>query len=223
MTKRPLALMLLASCLLAFRTTPDENDWLIVPGKRAGPITAKTTRSGLVRIFGTQNVSDEDVTVTEDGFQAGTIILKDQPEASLIIVWDQDSPDAHAKMIVFCQSDESTRHCRWHSDNGISFGTNLKTLEALNGRKFKLHGFEWDHSGSVISWNGGHLERLASPCGRLAIGLDPPEGPPSDQREALIEQVEGEGEFWSSDPPMQALNPSVDFMSFSFQPGCDKR
>jgi hypothetical protein len=47
--------------------------------------------------------------------------------------------------------------------------------------------------------------------------VDPTPGPPSDERSKLIEQLEENDEFWSSDSSMQALDPIVDHMSMSFQ------
>src|ERR1700761_3211026 len=68
------------------------NDWTVVPGKRAGPITAKTTRVDLVRFFGAKNVQEGDVAGSDGGIQAGTIVFGDQPDASLAVLWVDDSP-----------------------------------------------------------------------------------------------------------------------------------
>jgi hypothetical protein len=197
--------------------TTDSNDWLIVPGKRVGPITPKTTRADLIRFFGATHVEDAEILVSDGGREPGTIVLGDQPDASLGILWLDDTPEARIRSIIFCHGSERAEKCRWHTGDPITFGTNLKALERINGRKFKLNGFDWGYGGLITSWEGGRLERFASACGRLTIRVDPTPGPPSDQRSALIEQVEDNDEFWSSDAPMQALNPVVDHMSISFQ------
>lgn len=196
-----------------------ENDWLIVPGKRVGPLTAKTVHADLARAFGAKNVVDEEVVVGDTGPEEGTTVFGDQAETALTILWNDDTPEPHIGRIVFCQGAEK---CRWHTEEGVSFGTTLKMLESRNGRKFKLYGFDWGHGGLVTSWDGGHLERFAVSCGHLNLRLDPPAGPPSDERTRLLEQVEGDVEFWSSEPAMQALNPVVDFMGVVFPQGCDK-
>lgn len=197
------------------------NDWLIVPGKRAGPVTPKTTRAELVRFFGAKNVQDGDIVITDGGREPGTIVFGDQPDASLGVLWLDDTPDAHVRSMVFCHGSEVAETCRWHTEDPLSFGTDLKRLERLNGRKFKLNGFDWGYGGLITSWEGGRLERLSAACGRVTLRLDPPPGPPSDERSSLIEQIEDNDEFWSSDPPMQAINPAVDHMSMSFQ-GCNR-
>jgi hypothetical protein len=210
-----------AIALLAMCGAPRaaDNDWLIVPGKRVGPITAKTVHADLAKAFGIKNVVDEEVMVSDTGAEEGTTVFGEQAETALTILWNDDTPEPHIRRIVFCQGAE---RCRWHTEDGISFGTTLKALESKNGRKFKLYGFDWGHGGLVTSWDGGRLERLAATCGHLNLRLDPPAGPASDERAKLLEQVEGDIEFWSSEPAMQALNPVVDFMGVVFPKGCDK-
>ena len=195
----------------------DSNDWLIIPGKRVGPITAKTTRADLVRFFGEKNVEDAEIVVSDGGREPGTLVFGGQPDASLAILWADDSPDARVRSLIVCYGSELPEKCRWHTEDAVSFGTTLKTLERLNGRKFKLNGFDWGYGGLVTSWESGRLERFAVPCGRLTLRLDPTPAPASEERSLLIEQLEGDGEFWSSDSPLQSLNPVVDHMSMSFQ------
>ena len=205
----------------AITISAESGDWLIIPGKRVGPITAATTRADLVRIFGAKNVQDDEIVATDGGREWGTTVFGDQPSISLSILWKDDSPDAHSRWILFCRSSEPQNTCRWHTPDGITFGTSLKTLEKINERKFKLNGFDWGYGGSITSWNGGRLEILSAGCGSVTIRLDPPPGAPSEERTRLLEQVEGDTEFWSSDAAMQALNPVVDYLSISFQ-HCDK-
>lgn len=204
--------------LAAVHYATQSNDWLIVPGKRVGPITAKTTRTELVRLFGEKNVQDSEIVVSDGGREPGTVVFGDQPDAALGILWmEEDNPDSPVRGIIVCYGSTLPDKCRWHTAEAISFGTALKALERLNGQKFKLNGFDWGYGGLVTSWEGGRLERLSTACGRVNLRLDPPAAPESDQRSDLLEQLEGDREFWSSDPPMQALNPAVDHIGVSFQ------
>jgi hypothetical protein len=203
------------------RWAADFNDWLIVAGKGVGPITARTTRADLIRIFGASNVEDGEIIGSDGGREAGTIVFGTEPEKSLGILWLDDTAEAHIRSIVFCHGSEHAEKCRWHTREPISFGTDLKTLERLNGHKFKLNGFDWGYGGLITSWEGGHLERLSTPCGRLTLRVDPTPGLPTDKRSELIERLEENDEFWSSDASMEAMNPAVDHMSMSFQ-ACNK-
>jgi hypothetical protein len=58
------------------------NDWLIVPGLRIGPITAKTTHADLIRLFGQENVSEGSGNVADIPFTHGTNIYKKTPSES---------------------------------------------------------------------------------------------------------------------------------------------
>lgn len=220
-----LVFLALATCgtvsVAAADPVPVPNDWLIIAGKRAGPVTFETTRAGLVRLFGARNVQEGEIVISDGGREPGSIVFGDQPDASLGVLWFDDTPESRVRSLVFCQGSEPAEKCRWHTEDPISFGTGLKTLERLNGRKFKLNGFDWGYGGSITSWEGGRLERLTPACGRVTLRLDPPPAPPSDERSSLIAEIEDSGEFWSSDAPMQAIDPAVDHMSMSFR-GCSR-
>jgi hypothetical protein len=211
---RVAVLVSLATGLALPSRSGEINDWLIVPGQRVGPITAKTTRADLVRIFGSNNIEDGDVTVADD-VNPGTLVFKSQPDAALGITWNDDSPEPHVGSIQICAT---ASKCRWHTDNGITLGLTLRAVEKMNGRPFKLLGFEWDWEGTVVSWNDGHLEKLMHACAGLSLRLLPKE----DQ--SVPERFVGDHEILSSEPEMQALNPMVSIMSFGFEPleGCKK-
>ena len=92
--------------------------------------------------------------------------------------------------------------------HSISLGTSLKELEHLNGRPFRLAGFAWDYSGTVLSWDKGSLaEEFDGGNGRLLLRLDPRSD--SDVPQAEQSQVMGDGDFSSDHPVMQKLNPRV--------------
>ncbi|HZS53091.1 MAG TPA: hypothetical protein VFA65_01705 [Bryobacteraceae bacterium] len=211
------ALLLSGSCaLLAFRGT-DDNDWLIVPGKRVGPITAAATHADLAKIFGAKNIQDDEIVTSDMGSEDGTRVFGDQPEISLAIFWLTEAANSHIRRIRFCPSLVMPHKCRWHTAEGISLGTSLKELERLNGHAFEVNGFDWGFGGLIVSWHGGRLEKLTSSCGGLNVRLDPQPGQPSGERSRLLDLVEGDEDFDSSEAAMQALNPIVDFISFSFQ------
>jgi hypothetical protein len=202
--------LLLATCSIAVSFCGELNDWLIVPGTRAGPVTAKTTRADVVRIFGEDNVEDGDVTIADEVHPA-TMVMEDQPDAALAIEWNNDKPEPHVASIHFCHAALPPQTCRWHTEDGITKGTPLKILEKLNSGRFKLLGFGWDWEGTVTSWNGGTLEPLAKGCFGLRI---------IPRREQSVpDQLQGDKEFWSSDPAMQALDPIVAYMSLGFKCG----
>lgn len=46
----------------------------------------------------------------------------------------------------------------WKTKEGITIGTNLKELEAINGKAFTFYGLGWDYSGLITDWHKGHLD-----------------------------------------------------------------
>lgn len=202
-------LLMVALCSRGLLAGTPNNDWLIVPGLRVGPLTSKTTRVDLAGIFGSKNVVDQDVTVGDEGPMPGTVVHGRHPAESLVIIWHEDR---FLASIFFCFPQPPTgirqESCRWHTQEGISFGTSLKQLEKLNGRPFKLLGFGWDEKGTVLSWEGGDLEHaLQGRCGELSLHVVPEES-----REAL----RGDRLFTSDIAGMQVLNPRVRRMNVGF-------
>lgn len=211
------ALLLLGAGGLFALFGTEENDWLIVPGKRVGPITATITRADLTGIFGAKNIEDDEILTSDFGSEGGTRIFGSQPDSSLAILWISEAADSRIRRIRFCPNLVQPGKCRWHTAEGVALGASLKELERLNGHAFQLNGFDWGFGGLITSWSGGRLEKLSVSCGGVTARLDPPPGPASDLRAQLMDEVEGDEEFLSSNSAMQALNPVVDFMSFSFQ------
>jgi hypothetical protein len=203
-----IGLLLFASALMG-----RSNDWFMVPGSRVGPITSATNHADLIDLFGAANVVDEDVSISDVGPEPGTVVFKNRPYDSLVIVW---SPEHKISTIVFCafQSAEP-KSCHWHTGEGITFGTTLKTIERLNGGAFDLAGFGWDYGGTVLDWKGGRLAPLrATSCGQVVVRFEAHPQNPSQKR--LYEQFAGDRPFLSSLPGMKALNPRVESLEFSF-------
>jgi hypothetical protein len=61
-----------------------QNDWLIVPGERLGPITSSMTRADLVRLFGKAQVRDEMFDPAE-GPGLATVVFPKTPGRELVI------------------------------------------------------------------------------------------------------------------------------------------
>jgi hypothetical protein len=90
--------------------------------------------------------------------------------------------------------------------HGICLGTTLKQLEQINRKPFRIAGFAFDYSGTVISWSQGALEQELDSPGRVILRLEPPQ----DQwQQPDYRSVLGDRSFSSGHPAMQRLNPSV--------------
>jgi hypothetical protein len=166
-----------------------------------------TTEGELRARFGSENVSTGSVpdhNGAEGDRTEGTVLFADDADARLEISWKdaigRRQPDVISKLAT---------QGRWHTSSGITLGTDLKTVEKLNGRPFRLAGLAFDLQGTVLSWSGGRLETENSANCHVGIRLRV-ESPRNRSAGAALErQVIGDKEFSSGHPAMQALNPTV--------------
>jgi hypothetical protein len=217
-TKRCLALvMLTATAALAQQAVPArQNDWLIVPGKRLGPITSNTSRADLVRLFGNDNVHDEPVDSGE-GQEPATVVLAKTPSAALAVFWQSGRIDR----VMVCYQRQAGP-CHWHMEDGVSLGTSVRQLEMLNSRSFQIEAWGSDVGGNISSWRAG---RLASVFGEgegrhvlLTMGWQETPGGLSSERRRLEDELDKQRRGpLSSDPAVRQLRPTVTRMMVLFQ------
>lgn len=114
-------------------------------------------------------------------------------------IWKDDSIHFNQLLEVKVFKDST----RWKTKEGITIGTNLKTLEKLNEKPFLFYGFEWDYGG-IVNWNDGYfLSRNVAVC--LAL----PETVDFSDYEKLL----GDSEFKSNSKIAQEVNPTVSELS----------
>ena len=204
---------LLLVLLLSAPTKPDR--WLVVPGKRVGPLTAQTRRADLVRIFGAKNVKDAMRSAGGDSEpEPATTIFPGKPDAELTIFWVRKiesqkrvTSDQTIDVVDLCPAAHT---CKWHLASGLSLGSSLRQLEAWNGGAFVLTGFGWDYSGTVVDWKKGKLDPLLRTCRRLMTRVDWQETDKATAAEKIdYNAVTGDRDILSSEPAMQRLNPRI--------------
>lgn len=206
---RRCALLMAAGCAFC-----QAHDWIIVPGERVGPITPKTTFAELQRQFGMQNVRRQQIEIGEGFEEPGAMVYPESDSKRLAVLWrDGKEPEGPATVMI-CYRDDAAGTCEWKTQEGITLGTTLSRLEALNRRPFKLTGFGWDYSGTVTSWNGGQLENVLNRKGRLIVRLLPRDDKPTPESA----QVQGDRDFSSAHPAMRKLEPRVYALTQEFAP-----
>jgi len=110
-------------------------DWLIVPGERVGPITAKTSETALEALYGVENVERVEVYVGEGSTVPGTAVYPHELTQRTEIIWQDDTRTVPKEVVL--TGDASA----WRTREGISLGTTLQEIERLNGLPFRLAGF----------------------------------------------------------------------------------
>jgi hypothetical protein len=129
------------------------NDWLLVPGKRAGPITKSSSKADLEKIFGSKNVRADFVgpEATEPG-----LIINEGPkgkrdEKTIVVYLDSEGKPMWAEV--------SGLKSKWHLENGIQLGTTLDALKKMNGEKVTYAGSE-TCAGGRYDFHNGKLEKM---------------------------------------------------------------
>ncbi|SDG81479.1 hypothetical protein [Chitinophaga filiformis] len=70
-------------------------------------------------------------------------------------------PDTDNEMIVQFDGEKGTsvfftkENSKWKPPFGIKVGDPLDKVVKVNGRDFRIHGFEWENGGEVADWEGG--------------------------------------------------------------------
>lgn len=175
--------------------------------------TAITSESDLKARFGSTNVTAGLVPWggAEGDFNEGTILFADQPDARLEILW-QDRVAKRAPDWVDIRGNAS----RWITTGGVALGMDLKKVEQLNGRPFRLGGYGSDLNGGIYTWSGGRLERQNEGVCRVGFHFAAPDVDKRPDLHALLRQVYGERPFSSGHPAMQGLNPRIDEAVMSY-------
>lgn len=96
--------------------------------------------------------------------ELGTMLFPDDSSRQLAIVW-QDTVGRAQPAYVYVPGPNST----WRLFPGVGIGTDLKTLEVLNGRPFEISGFAWDYSGTTGSSQTSAMQQLNPRVYRILV------------------------------------------------------
>jgi hypothetical protein len=211
------AVLLVLQLLFASVQIPDTNPWTISVDGGSGAITAATTETDLQRMYGLENVKNGEIQIGEGEVESGTVVFPDDPLKRIELLWAD--PEKRVLKSVYLSGIHNSAYgdkSLWRTTYGITLGTTLLELERINRKPFWLAGFDWDYSGTVLSWNNGVLEGVFGSEGRkkvfLRLGYSTDPAPP----ERLA--VQGDHDFSSGHPAMQKINPHVYQIVFMFHP-----
>jgi len=170
-----------------------------------------TSVEALRERFGAKNLTSADIDVGEGMHESGTKLFADAPHESVEMLW-KDSINSRNLRMVRVRGEVSA----WRTVHGLTLGTDLKTLEKINGVPFTLAGFDWDYSGTVTSWAGGLLADPLGVC-RMTVRLAPKPPNQDPVTSQWHDQVIGDLDFSSNHPAMQELNPRIYSIEFYYR------
>ena len=126
-----------------------------------------------------------------------SVLFPNDAKRRLEVWWQNEAARSGTYLIVI--NGQST----WTAPKGLRLGLGLAAIEKLNGRPFKLKGFEKD-GGSVTDWQGGGLVSLPGGC-KVGVKF----APDSKAPETVLAETSVGTEFDSSDAAMRAARPAV--------------
>ncbi len=116
----------------------------------------------------------------------------------LEVWWSQPATKSDTHLIVINgQSD-------WIAPGEVHLGLTLADLEKLNGKPFKLSGFDKDQVATLSDWDGG---TLSAPAGGCKIGISLRADPKAPA--ATLAGLRADRAYASSDASLRAANPTV--------------
>ena len=172
----------------------DPYDWDV---RNIFPITSQDQ---LIAKYGQGNVATRDVYDLEgNNLGQGYIVFPDTDnEMELFLDGDK------GKVITFTRENS-----KWKSPFGIKVGDPLEKIVKVNGRNFRLNGFEWVNSGMVDSWEGGAMDGKGVTLVFKAVNSGDPK---------LYDQVTGDKKVKTDQSVLKKLGVVVEKVSFKTTP-----
>jgi hypothetical protein len=187
--------------------TPRGQNAAAAPKPQAQPAHAVSCGTGafakdsshlkLAMLFGSQNITFAEVDGPDASRIMASVLYPKDPKRRLEVLWQDDAARNQTSVIVI--NGQST----WTAPKGLHLGLPLAALEKLNGKPFKLKGFDKD-GGSVTDWQGGALEQLQGGC-KIGVRLAPDPKAAPDARSGVASSEE----FVSSDAKIRTVRPAV--------------
>jgi hypothetical protein len=152
----------------------------------------------LAQAYGVHNVDFTEVSGDDGSTLMASVLFPNDPKRRLEVLWDDDVQRAGTRMVVI--DGQST----WTAQKGVHLGLPLAALEKLNGKPFKLMGFEKGGMAIVSDWNGGTLATLTDGC-KVGVQFKPDPKAPA----GALSAAGSEKEFDSTDPTIRAAKPTI--------------
>ncbi|HEY4774323.1 MAG TPA: hypothetical protein VIH40_05835 [Xanthobacteraceae bacterium] len=184
-----------AGAEVAPRRSPPAPPRVVVCG---GVFAKDSSHLKLATFFGSENLAWADVDGPERSKIKASVLYPRDPRRRLEVLWNLEASRSDTQVIVI--NGQST----WLAPKNLRLGLTLAALEKLNGRPFRLSGFDHENGGMVQNWDGGALATLPGGC-QLGVRLAPDPKAPQPARSEVL----GDKPFASNDPQMRAVQPKI--------------
>jgi hypothetical protein len=133
------------------------HDWLIVPGQRVGPVTARSTEADLRAAFGGAAVVRATIQIDQTTAVPGLEIYRGRPDESVAVVWPRQQRGLWWPLLVIPCYRSISADCRWRTASGVRVGATVTELEEMNGKPFRLYPSLSLQVWTEPRWNEGKL------------------------------------------------------------------
>ena len=157
-----------------------------------------SSHAKLAMAYQSRNVAFTQVDAASGAKVMASVLFAKEPKRRLEVWWSKPATRADTHLIVI--NGESD----WIAPGEIRLGLTLAELEKLNGKPFKLLGFNKDHVATLSDWNGGQLAVLPGGC---KIGLSLRADPKASA--SALDAAPADRAFSSGDSALRAANPTV--------------
>jgi hypothetical protein len=164
----------------------------------SGVFGRDSSHAKLATAFQSRNLTYAQVDASTGGKVWASVLYGKDPKQRLEVWWSQPAARSDTHLIVINgQSD-------WIAPGDLHLGLTLAELEKLNGKPFKLIGFDKDGIAAVTDWDGGTLAAIVGGC-KIGVSL---RADPHTPRSALADLPADRG-FGSADAALRAAGPTV--------------
>jgi hypothetical protein len=164
----------------------------------SGVFAKDSSHSKLASAFQSRNVSNTQIDTNSGSKVTASVLYAKDPKRRLEVWWSKPDSKSDTHLIVINgQSD-------WMAPGELHLGLTLSELEKLNGKPFKLSGFDGNRVATLSDWDGGTLSALAGGC-KVGISLRAD----AKAAAATLGGLPANRAFSSSDASVRAVNPTV--------------
>jgi hypothetical protein len=164
----------------------------------SGAFAKDSSHLKLATVYNSLNVSFTEVDGPENSKLMASVLFPKDPKRRLEVWWQNEAARSGTYLIVI--NGQST----WTAPKGLKLGLQLAALEKLNGKPFKLKGFDKENSSTITDWDGGALAQLPGGC-KAGVRLTSDAKAPQEARDA----VPASADFSSNDAKVRAVKPTV--------------
>lgn len=145
--------LLLAFCLPLAAAAIPLDDKTVILGERVGPIEKGMTLFGLKTLLGADKVKYSKLPGPE-GTELDGVKLFTGTDRELEILFDEESQEKEILDVRLIGKG-------WSFQNGLKLGMSIADVEKVNGKPYKVSGFDWDYGG-YANFEGGKMEAKVS-------------------------------------------------------------